>query len=93
MPKCQHKRQSCRSFNRPPRGRAQRTRGRDTLLHTGSCPADTRAWSTNADKLQLMKKEKEDGHGVVPNGHGAMPNGHGAVPNGHGAVPELLFRL
>ena len=49
------------------------------LLHTGSCSADTVAWSTNADKLQLMKKEKEDGHRTVP--------------NGHVAVPELLFRL
>ena len=51
----------------------------DMLLHTGSCSADTGAWSTNADKLQLMKKEKEDGHG--------------AMPNEHGAVPELLFSL
>ncbi|KAJ0547872.1 hypothetical protein HanIR_Chr08g0377071 [Helianthus annuus] len=36
-----------------------------TLLHTGPCPADTGAWSTNADKLHLMKKEKMDGHGAV----------------------------
>ncbi|KAL9994319.1 hypothetical protein Hdeb2414_s0928g00961681 [Helianthus debilis subsp. tardiflorus] len=31
----------------------------DTLLHTGTCGA-------NADKLQLMKKEKVDGHGAMP---------------------------
>ncbi|MFS7998521.1 hypothetical protein Hanom_Chr12g01154841 [Helianthus anomalus] len=37
----------------------------DTLLHTGLCPADTGACGANADKLQLMKKEKVDGHGAV----------------------------
>ncbi|KAJ0600126.1 hypothetical protein HanIR_Chr03g0113001 [Helianthus annuus] len=42
----------------------------DTLLHTEPCPADTGAWSTNADKLHLMKKEKMDGHGAVSNGYG-----------------------
>ncbi|MFS7987893.1 hypothetical protein Hanom_Chr11g01028181 [Helianthus anomalus] len=30
----------------------------DTLLHTGPCPADTKACGANTDKLQLMKKEK-----------------------------------
>ena len=44
----------------------------DTLLHTGPCPSDTGACGANADKLQLMKKEKVDGHGAVPNGHGAV---------------------
>ncbi|KAJ0899090.1 hypothetical protein HanRHA438_Chr08g0364311 [Helianthus annuus] len=37
----------------------------DTLLHTGPCPADTGVWSTNADKLHLIKKEKRDEHGAV----------------------------
>ncbi|KAJ0547239.1 hypothetical protein HanIR_Chr08g0369971 [Helianthus annuus] len=37
----------------------------DTLLHTGSCPTDKGAWSTNADKLHLMKKEKMDKQGAV----------------------------
>ena len=50
------------SENRRIRGNLDST---DTLLHTGSCPADTGAWSTNADKLQLMKKEKMGGHGAV----------------------------
>ncbi|KAJ0805839.1 hypothetical protein HanPI659440_Chr02g0082881 [Helianthus annuus] len=37
----------------------------DTLLHTGSCPANMGACGANADKLQLMKKENKDGHGAV----------------------------
>ncbi|KAJ0899444.1 hypothetical protein HanRHA438_Chr08g0368671 [Helianthus annuus] len=41
----------------------------DTLLHTGPCPSDMGAWSNNEDKLHLMKKEKMDGHGAMPNGH------------------------
>ena len=36
------------------------------LLHTGSCSADTGAWSTNADKLQLMKKERRMDTGPCP---------------------------
>ena len=38
----------------------------DMLLHTGSCSADTGAWSTNADKLQLMKKERRMDTGPCP---------------------------
>ncbi|MFS7966513.1 hypothetical protein Hanom_Chr09g00774611 [Helianthus anomalus] len=37
----------------------------DTLLHMGLCPADKGAWSTNVDKVHLMKKEMMGGHGVV----------------------------
>ncbi|KAJ0468853.1 hypothetical protein HanIR_Chr14g0701371 [Helianthus annuus] len=38
----------------------------DTLLHTGSCSTDTGAWSTNVDKLQLMKKERRMDTGPCP---------------------------
>ncbi|MFS8022962.1 hypothetical protein Hanom_Chr16g01445731 [Helianthus anomalus] len=38
----------------------------DILLHTGSCSADTGAWSTNVDKLHLMKKESGMDTGSCP---------------------------
>ena len=38
----------------------------DMLLHTGSCSADTGAWSTKADKLQLMKKQRRMDTGPCP---------------------------
>ncbi|MFS7984077.1 hypothetical protein Hanom_Chr11g00982261 [Helianthus anomalus] len=81
MPECQQKRQSCRSFYRPPRAvlsghgavvnyKIRRIQANldstDTLLHTGSCSADTGAWSTNADKLQLMKKKTRMDTGPCP---------------------------
>ncbi|KAF5809454.1 hypothetical protein HanXRQr2_Chr04g0157331 [Helianthus annuus] len=38
----------------------------DMLLHTRSCSADTGAWSTDADKLHLMKKERRVDMGPCP---------------------------
>ncbi|KAJ0516279.1 hypothetical protein HanLR1_Chr11g0389631 [Helianthus annuus] len=86
--RCLQKGQSYRSFYFPTRGRAQlntavvnaRIRriqvnldSTDTLLHMGPCLADTRVCGANADKLQLMKKEKVDGHGPCPMDTGPCP--------------------
>ncbi|KAJ0495027.1 hypothetical protein HanIR_Chr12g0604291 [Helianthus annuus] len=48
--------------------------GTDMLLHTGSCSADTGAWSTNADKLHLMKKERRMDTGPCPMDTGPCPS-------------------
>ncbi|KAJ0837648.1 hypothetical protein HanRHA438_Chr16g0780471 [Helianthus annuus] len=44
------------------------------LLHTGSCSADMGAWSTNADKLHLMKKERRMDMGPCPADMGPCPS-------------------
>ena len=46
----------------------------DMLLHTGACPVNTGAWSTNADKLQLMKTEKKKDKGPCPLDTGPCPS-------------------
>ncbi|KAJ0592159.1 hypothetical protein HanHA300_Chr03g0081621 [Helianthus annuus] len=46
----------------------------DMLLHMGSCSADMGAWSTNEDKLHLMKKERRMDTGPCPMDTGPCPS-------------------
>ena len=50
----------------------------DMLLHTGSCSADTGAWSTNAYKLHLIKKESRMDTGPCPMDTGPCPSFYSA---------------
>ncbi|KAJ0520831.1 hypothetical protein HanIR_Chr10g0463741 [Helianthus annuus] len=56
MPKCQQKRQSCRNFYFPTRGRAQQTRGCGQLMQTVTPQPMAESSGRDTRRIRLLKR-------------------------------------